>query len=86
MAPGEIRSSPKQTLREMRSGCERFEDGPRAEGDRVKALQRRQGGLSDAYATQREGELWIRQTPRSEPYAQGNPTREKPRARATASS
>jgi SsrA-binding protein len=57
---------------------ERFEAGLVLQGTEVKSLREGKGVLRDAYATERDGELWLVNAT-IEPYAQGNRENHEPK-------
>jgi SsrA-binding protein len=57
---------------------ERFEAGLVLQGTEVKSLRDGKGVLRDAYATERDGELWLVNAT-IEPYAQGNRENHEPK-------
>jgi SsrA-binding protein len=57
---------------------ERFEAGLVLQGTEVKSLREGKGVLRDAYAAERDGELWLVNAT-IEPYAQGNRENHEPK-------
>jgi SsrA-binding protein len=81
MAQGEHTVVSNRRARHEFDVLERFEAGLVLMGTEVKSLRDGKVVLRDAYATEREGELWLVNAT-IEPYAQGNrenhePTRER---------
>jgi SsrA-binding protein len=77
MAPGEQTVVSNRRARHEFEVLERFEAGLVLMGTEVKSLRDGKVVLRDAYATEREGELWLVNAT-IEPYAQGNRENHEP--------
>ena len=78
MAPGEHTVVSNRRARHEFEVLERFEAGLVLMGTEVKSLRDGKGVLRDAYATEREGELWLINAT-IEPYTQGNRENHEPK-------